>query len=194
MALFHYKDGTDPKVLEYNQIVDPNRKRLNMPHGYRFIKIDYGDVGEARRRALVLALLTFNFKTRSFITMYTREMMEEGFFLSSMHRQQEFYQSKVLVGHITAACTPLEATPPVKTRGRASPRQESPEQSPRCNPERLADAEHTGFIVSERCERDIGLLEDSARAQYYITIGLPPKRRITSGSIATSTQTDEFFP
>ena len=87
MALFHYKEGKEARVLEYNQIVDPNRKRLHMPPGYRFIRIDYGDVAEARRRALVLALLTFNFKTRRFVTMYTREMMEDGFFLSSLHRQ-----------------------------------------------------------------------------------------------------------
>ena len=56
-----------------------------MPENYRFVKLDYGDVGEARRRALVLALLTFNFKTRRFVTMYTRDMMEQGFFLSNLH-------------------------------------------------------------------------------------------------------------
>ena len=91
MALFHYKLGAEPSVLEYNKIVNVDQKRLNMPDSYRFVKLDYGDVGEARRRALVLALLTYNFKTRRFVTMYSRDMMEQGFFLSNLHHLQEFY-------------------------------------------------------------------------------------------------------
>ena len=59
--------------------------------------------------------------------------------------------------------------------------------------ERNEAAEHTGFIISERCERDINLLESCERARYYITIGLPPKKLSLNPTMATSTQTDGAF-
>lgn len=59
------------EVKDFNEIVDPKQKTMNLNLGLNFISIHCMTVTEAKKRALLVALLSYNLKRRSFVRMYT---------------------------------------------------------------------------------------------------------------------------
>ena len=69
MAIFHFTDSyaspegtSDTQVKDFNQIVNYRHKTIDLQKGLKFIEIRCGSVEEARKRALLVALLTFCFR------------------------------------------------------------------------------------------------------------------------------------
>lgn len=62
---------TMPEVRDFNEIVDPVKKTMNLNLGLNFISIHCGSVGEAKKRAMLVAILSYNLKRRSFIRLFT---------------------------------------------------------------------------------------------------------------------------
>lgn len=60
-----------PEVKDFNEIVDPSEKTMNMNLGLSFISIQCKSVSEAQKRALLVATLSYNLKSQSFIRLFT---------------------------------------------------------------------------------------------------------------------------
>lgn len=79
MGIFHFTDAkneeslhqNDSQVKDFNQIVNYRHKSIDLQKGLKFIEIRCGSVQEARRRALLVALLTYYFKQQFFIRVFT---------------------------------------------------------------------------------------------------------------------------
>jgi hypothetical protein len=59
------------EVKDFNEIVDPKHKTMNLNLGLNFISINCMTVAEAKKRALLVGILSYNLKRRSFIRMFT---------------------------------------------------------------------------------------------------------------------------
>jgi hypothetical protein len=88
MAVFHFTDSyaspegaADTQVKDFNQIVNYRHKTIDLQKGLKFIEMRCGSVEEARKRALLVALLTFFFRQQLFVRVFTQRQLEEGFFL-----------------------------------------------------------------------------------------------------------------
>ena len=88
MAVFHFTDSyaslegaADTQVKDFNQIVNYRHKTIDLQKGLKFIEMRCGSVEEARKRALLVALLTFFFRQQLFVRVFTQKQLEEGFFL-----------------------------------------------------------------------------------------------------------------
>jgi hypothetical protein len=77
--------GAMPEVRDFNEIVDPSRKTMNMNLGLKFISIECGSVSEAQKRGLLVALLSYNMKERSFIRMFTSTTLGDGMCIKSLY-------------------------------------------------------------------------------------------------------------
>ncbi len=72
MGIIHRSSfETMPEVRDFNEIVDPKQKTMNLNLGLNFISINCGSVGEAKKRAMLVAILSYNLKRRSFIRLFT---------------------------------------------------------------------------------------------------------------------------
>ena len=72
LGIIHKSSDTNmPNVRDFNEIVDPNKKSLNLNLGLNFISLNCSTVGEAQKRALLVAILSYNLKKSSFIRMFT---------------------------------------------------------------------------------------------------------------------------
>jgi hypothetical protein len=60
-----------PQVRDFNEIVDPTEKTMHLNLGLNFISVNCMTVEEAKKRALLVAILSFNLKKRSYIRMFT---------------------------------------------------------------------------------------------------------------------------
>lgn len=49
-------------VKDYNEIVSPTNKKLVLNYGLNMIEMKFDSVEEAKKRALVLAVVTYNFR------------------------------------------------------------------------------------------------------------------------------------
>jgi hypothetical protein len=59
VALFHFNE-TDCAVLPVNYVIDYEQKQLDIDRDLSFIKVKCQSVEEARRRAYVIAALTYD--------------------------------------------------------------------------------------------------------------------------------------
>eukprot|EP00347_Sterkiella_histriomuscorum_P020497 403337573 len=84
-------------VKDYNEIVSHHNKQLHLNYGLNFIQIDCCSVSEARKRALLIAFLSYDLKQRNFIRMYTQNSLTDGIFLKGLFQiwdQQGFQQAE----------------------------------------------------------------------------------------------------
>jgi len=54
-------------IKDYNEIVSPTNKKLVLNFGLNFIEMKFDSVEEAKKRALVLAVITHNFRHMTFM-------------------------------------------------------------------------------------------------------------------------------
>ena len=64
--------------------MDPAKKTLNLNLGLNFISIHCETVAEAQKRALLVAVLSYNLKRRSFIHLFTQSTIGDGLCLKSL--------------------------------------------------------------------------------------------------------------
>lgn len=73
-------------VKDYNDIVSHTEKQLTLNYGLNFIQINCSSVGEAKKRALAFALLSYNMKKKNFIKLFTQSTLSDGIFLKSLYK------------------------------------------------------------------------------------------------------------
>ena len=80
-GLVHF-NRTSAEAVDYNEVVDHLQKQMDVrTDALRFIRVVCASVEEARKRAAVLAVLTYNIKDDQFVRLFTRKALEAGFFL-----------------------------------------------------------------------------------------------------------------
>jgi hypothetical protein len=77
MAILHYSENPI-------SIIDNNSWIKGKEQTVRFLKWEFNSVEEAKRRALILALLTYRFTKKTFVQFYTDEMMNNPLILMNL--------------------------------------------------------------------------------------------------------------
>lgn len=67
------------QVLPANYVLDPYEKALDIDRSLSFIRIVFSSIEEARRRAYLIAALTFDLHSGLFVRMATKEMLQDPF-------------------------------------------------------------------------------------------------------------------
>jgi len=80
LALFHLNEA-DCTILPASHIVDYKKKQIDIPANASFLKLSCKSVDEAKRRAAVVSLLTYDLKKELFVKLSTAEMLENPFVL-----------------------------------------------------------------------------------------------------------------
>ncbi|CDW83920.1 leucine-rich repeat and iq domain-containing protein 3 [Stylonychia lemnae] len=78
-------------VKDYNEIVSHHDKQLSLNNGLSFVQINCCSVTEAKKRALVIALLSYNMKKKNFIKLFTQQGLSDGIFLKSLYQLWDQY-------------------------------------------------------------------------------------------------------
>lgn len=74
------------QVKDYNEIVSPYEKQMHLSYGLNFIEVQCGTVSEAKKRAMVLAFMSYDMKQKSFIRMYSKTSLSDGVFLKNLYQ------------------------------------------------------------------------------------------------------------
>ena len=78
LGFFHYTTG-DCVVLPATSIVDHTKCSIDVDRSLYFLKISCGSVEEAKKRALVLAYLTYDLTRHIFVKLNTSSMLENPY-------------------------------------------------------------------------------------------------------------------
>ena len=79
-ALMHFND-IECEVLPVNYVIDPSEKYIDIDRDLSFIKITCNTVDEARRRAYVIANLTYDVHSGIFVKLSTQSMLQDPYIL-----------------------------------------------------------------------------------------------------------------
>lgn len=63
-----------------------SKKVADVPVNLNFVQINCVNIEEARKRAAIIAFLTYDLKNRSFVKMFTQSMLEDPFFYSNVRK------------------------------------------------------------------------------------------------------------
>ena len=82
-ALFHLNE-IDVAVLPVNYVINHYAKELDIDQDLCFVKVTCNSVDEAKRRAYIVASLTYDIHQGIFVRMATSEMLEDAFVLRNI--------------------------------------------------------------------------------------------------------------
>ena len=74
------------KVRDFNEIVNPYEKKMALNYGLNFISIHCGSESEAKKRALLIGILTYKFRKKSFVHLFTKNTLADVVFLKSLYK------------------------------------------------------------------------------------------------------------
>ena len=83
MALIHCNEEQSA-LYNYAEIV--SSKKVDISGALKFIKITCKTIEEARRRGVIVALLSYDLTRRNFIKLNTARMIEEHIFLTGLSK------------------------------------------------------------------------------------------------------------
>lgn len=95
LALFHFNVG-DCRVVPATHIIDYQKQQIDVDKSCYYIEISTSSVEEAKKRALVLAYLTYDVRTHNFVRLNTRSMMENPHIMSKMYKVFEKFSVEVI--------------------------------------------------------------------------------------------------
>jgi hypothetical protein len=78
LALFHYNQG-DCQILPATYIFDYKKCKMDIDRNLYYLKIPCSSILEARKRALVLAYLTYDMTRHIFVKVNTSQMLENPY-------------------------------------------------------------------------------------------------------------------
>ena len=78
LAFFHYNEG-DCEVFPANYVLKKGHPHLDINRDLNFVQLKCSTVEEAKRRACVLAYLTYNVHSQVFVQLSTSKMLEDPF-------------------------------------------------------------------------------------------------------------------
>ena len=70
LALFHYNVG-DCRVVPATQVIDYSKQAIDVDRSCYYVEVQCSTVEEARKRALVLAYLTYDLREHNFVRLST---------------------------------------------------------------------------------------------------------------------------
>jgi hypothetical protein len=79
------------EVIHFSKIIDCSKKEVDVLEDLKFVKIPCGSIEEAKRRATIMALHTFDFRRKIFLMLATPSMMEKAFFTVHLKRMKEAF-------------------------------------------------------------------------------------------------------
>jgi len=85
LALFHFSVG-DCRVVPATQVIDFRRQQLDVDRSCYYIELNTSSVEEAKKRALVLAYLTYDLRNHNFVRLNSAAMMANPHIMSKMYR------------------------------------------------------------------------------------------------------------
>ena len=65
---------------------------MSLNYGLNFISIHCGSISEAKKRALLIAALTYNLRSKSFVHLFTKNSLADMVFLKSLYKIWREYQ------------------------------------------------------------------------------------------------------
>jgi hypothetical protein len=68
-------------VLPANYVLDPYEKSLDIDRSLWFLRMIFPSIDEARRRAYLLAALTYDLNSGLFVRLDTQEMLQDPFLI-----------------------------------------------------------------------------------------------------------------
>lgn len=95
LALFHFSVG-DCKVVPATHIINYKKQQIDVDKSCYYIEINTSSVEEARKRALVLAYLTYDVRNHNFVRFNTSKMMENPHVMEKMYHIFEKFDVEVL--------------------------------------------------------------------------------------------------
>lgn len=85
LALFHFNVG-DCRVMPASQVINYLRQQNDVDRKRYYIEINCSSVDEAKKRALVLAYLTYDVREHNFVRLNTSTMMENPHLMHQMYK------------------------------------------------------------------------------------------------------------
>lgn len=85
LALFHFNVG-DCRVVPSTHIIDYKRQKIDVDRQCYYIETSCSSVDEARKRALVLAYLTYDVREHNFVRLNTSHMMSNAHLMNKMYK------------------------------------------------------------------------------------------------------------
>ena len=89
-ALFHFTQD-DCQILPATSIMDYQNCQIDIDRNLYFLQINCGSVDEARRRAIVMAYLTYDMTRHLFVRMSTSKMLEDPFIHQNIYDSHEIF-------------------------------------------------------------------------------------------------------
>jgi hypothetical protein len=85
LALFHFSVG-DCRVVPATQVIDFRRQKLDVDRSCYYIELNTSSVEEAKKRALVLAYLTYDLRNHNFVRLNSAAQMANPHVMNKMYR------------------------------------------------------------------------------------------------------------
>lgn len=85
LALFHFSVG-DCRVVPATHIIDYQNQAIDVDRDTYYIEINCSSTDEAKKRALVLAYLTYDVRELNFVRLNTGRMMENPHLMNKMYK------------------------------------------------------------------------------------------------------------
>lgn len=85
LALFHFNVG-DCQVLPATRVINYKKQETDVDRDCYYIQINTSSVEEAKKRALVLAYLTYDLRNHNFVRLTTGAMMENPHIMNKMYK------------------------------------------------------------------------------------------------------------
>jgi len=85
LALFHFSVG-DCRVVPATQVINFRKQQIDVDRGCYYIELNSSSVEEAKKRALVLAYLSYDLRIHNFVRLNTSAMMENPHNMKMMYK------------------------------------------------------------------------------------------------------------
>ena len=89
-ALFHFTQD-DCQILPATSILDYQNCQMDIDRNLYFLQINCGSIEEARRRAVVMAYLTYDMTRHLFVKLNTSKMLEDPFIHQNIYDSHEIF-------------------------------------------------------------------------------------------------------
>lgn len=94
MALFHFNQG-DCEILPATHVLAYKRCAMDIDRNLYFVKVSCSSVEEARKRAIVLAYLTYDMTRHLFVKFSTGRMLEDPFTFQNIYDCHEMFDLEI---------------------------------------------------------------------------------------------------
>lgn len=95
MALFHL-NLVDCQIVPSTYVVDYKQCKIDIDRNLYYLKISCDSVLEARKRALILAYLTYDMTRHVFVKLNTAKMLENPFNNKNVYEVRDLYNLEIL--------------------------------------------------------------------------------------------------